>query len=120
VTEETAAADPAPGAVPGRLRGALRRYQVLAVITGVLINILYFVGIPLQIADHPDVVHIVGTLHGAAFIFYVLTILDLGYRSRWPVVRILLVMSAGLLPVMTFVAERRVARHVAEWAPPDD
>jgi integral membrane protein len=106
---------PAPPLDPP-LRRALMRYRVLALVTGVLINILYFIGIPLQIADHPGVVHVVGALHGAAFIFYVLTILDLGYRSRWPIVRILLVMSAGLLPVMTFVAERRVVHNVAAWA----
>jgi integral membrane protein len=110
---------PAPGWVaaaarPDRVAGALVRYRVLAFITGVLINILYFVGIPLQLAGHPGVVHLVGFLHGMAFIGYVLTILDLGYRCRWPVLRILLVMAAGLLPVMTFVAERRVTRGVQD------
>jgi integral membrane protein len=100
------------------VRGSVVRYRVLAFVTGALINVLYFVGIPLQIAGHPGVVHLVGFLHGMAFIGYVLTILDLGYRSRWPILRILLVMAAGLLPVMTFVAERQVAAHAEEWAAP--
>lgn len=100
--------------------GALVRYRVIAYITGVLINILYFVGIPLQVfADSDGVVHVVGTLHGGFFILYVITILDLAYRCRWPFFRMIAVMLAGLVPVMTFVAEHQVAVHVRDgsWGP---
>ena len=101
------------------LGGSLGRYRVIAYITGVLINVLFFVGLPLQAAGHSGVVHVVGTAHGGFFIVYCLTILDLGFRCRWPVVRIGLVMLAGIAPVMTFVAERIVVRRVTEgdWAP---
>jgi len=100
--------------------GRLTTYRVLAYVTGVLINILFFVGIPLQIAGHPGVVHVVGTAHGGFFILYCLSILLLGFACRWPVVRMGLVMLAGVVPVMTFVAERQVVRHVQDgsWAPP--
>jgi integral membrane protein len=101
------------------LGGSLLRYRVIAYITGVLINVLFFVGLPLQVAGHSGVVHVVGTAHGGFFIIYCLTILDLGFRCRWPIIRIGLVMLAGIAPVMTFVAERIVVRRVADgsWAP---
>jgi integral membrane protein len=100
------------------LRGSLLRYRVIAYITGVLINVLFFVGLPLQVAGHSGVVHVVGTAHGGFFIVYCVTILDLGFRCRWPIIRIGLVMLAGIAPVMTFVAERIVVRRIADgsWA----
>lgn len=100
---------------------SLTRYRVIAYITGVLINVLFFVGLPLKyLADKPGVVSVVGTAHGAFFIVYCLTILDLGFRCRWPVTRIGLVMLAGVLPVMTFVAEHAVTMHVRDrsWVTP--
>jgi integral membrane protein len=99
---------------------SLLRYRVVAYVTGVLINILYFIGIPLQLAGHPGVVHVVGFLHGMAFIVYCVTIADLGFRCRWPVVRIGLVMLAGIAPVLTFVAEHKVVQRIRDgsWAPP--
>ena len=103
------------------IAGSLLRYRVIAYVTGVLINLLYFVGIPLQVfADSDGVVHVVGALHGGFFIVYLITILDLAFRCRWPFLRMIGVMLAGLLPVMTFVAEHQVVIHVRDgsWAPP--
>ena len=88
------------------MHGALQRYRVMAWIVGTALAILVFVGIPLQIAGHPGVVKVTGAIHGFLFIVYLLLILDLARRTRLPFRHIVLTMAAGLVPIMTFVAER--------------
>ena len=92
--------------------GALLRYRVLAWIVGTALAILVFVGVPLQIAGHPGVVHIAGAIHGFLFIVYLLLIVDLARRVRLPLTHTLLTMAAGLVPIMTFVAERWTTKRV--------
>ena len=92
--------------------GALMRYRVLAWIVGTALAILVFVGIPLQIAGHPGVVHVAGAIHGFLFIVYLLLIIDLARRVRLPLRHTLLTMAAGLVPIMTFVAERWTTKRV--------
>ena len=92
--------------------GALLRYRILAWIVGTALAILVFVGIPLQIAGHPGVVHVAGAIHGFLFIVYLLLIIDLARRVRLPLRHTLLTMAAGLVPIMTFVAERWTTTRV--------
>ena len=88
------------------------RYRVVAWVVGTALAILVFVGIPLQIAGHPGVVHVAGAIHGFLFIVYLLLIIDLARRTRLPLRHTLLTMAAGLVPIMTFVAERWTTRRV--------
>jgi integral membrane protein len=96
-----------------RISGALIRYRVLANIVGVLLAVLVFVGIPLKyLADKPGTVAIVGFAHGMLYIVYWLTIIDLSIRLRWPLKRIVQLGLAGVIPIMTFVMERKVTREL--------
>jgi phosphoenolpyruvate carboxylase len=55
-------------------------YRVLAIVTGIGLVILTFVGIPLQVFSHDDtVVEYVGIFHGWAYILYVITTVLLAY-----------------------------------------
>jgi len=102
------------------LRGvpaALLRYRILAYIVGTALCVLVFVGIPLQIAGTDVVVAVAGATHGFLFIVYLLLIIDLTRRTRLPLVHMLLVMAAGLVPGATFYAEYRTRRWVVEHFP---
>lgn len=84
-------------------------YRVLAVVTGTGLVILTFVAVPLKYAfDRPTLATVVGITHGWLFMAYVVTTLLLWYSRRWPVLKLLLVLLAGTVPIMTFVAERKV------------
>lgn len=84
----------------------------MAYVTGTGLLILCFIGVPLNhIGHHPIVVAIVGPLHGVFYILYLLATLDLAVRSRWALPRIILVMLAGTIPVLSFVAERKVTAY---------
>jgi integral membrane protein len=95
------------------MKNAVLRYRVMAYVTGVLIVILAFVGVPLQIAGHPAVQQYVGEVHGFLYIIYVIMAFLLAVRLRmrllsWQVAVMLL---AGTIPVLTFVVERWVTRR---------
>lgn len=93
------------------MEAAVLRYRVMAYITGVVLIVLCFVGIPLQLAAHNDViVNDVGTLHGILYIFYLIFAYLLTRRLRMPIGGTLLVLLAGTVPVLTFVVERWVHR----------
>jgi integral membrane protein len=94
------------------MRTAVLRYRVMAYITGVLIIIVVFAGIPLQVWGHNTViVNDIGTVHGFLYMVYIvfayLLSRKLGMRPQ-PTVLLLL---AGTVPVMTFAVERWMTRR---------
>lgn len=100
------------------LAGALARYRLLAWIVGTALVILVCIGVPLQVAAGNDgVVKVAGAIHGFLFIVYLLLIVDLTRRARLPILHMLLVMAAGLVPFATFYAEFRTTRAVRPKLP---
>jgi integral membrane protein len=96
-----------------RIRGAVLRYRVMAIVTGTLLLVLVFVAMPLKYFAHSSgLVAVVGTAHGFLFMVYLLATLDLGARVRWPLWRLGLTMIAGTIPFLSFVMERRVHREL--------
>ena len=96
------------------LARTVRRYRIMAYITGVVLIILCFVGIPLQVFAHNDfVVNYVGTMHGILYIIYLVTAYlmtrQVGLKLASP--QTVLVLLAGTIPVLTFVVERWVTRR---------
>ena len=93
------------------MRAAVLRYRVMAYITGVLIIVVCFVGIPMQFAAHNVwIVNNVGTVHGVLYIVYVIFAYILAQKLKmktWPTVLLLL---AGTVPIMTFYVERWMQR----------
>ena len=96
-----------------RLPAALLRYRVIAYVVGVGLVVLVLIGVPLKYAaDQRGVVAVVGPLHGVLFIGYLLATAELAIRCRWSLLRTGLVMLAGTVPFMSFVAERSVTADV--------
>lgn len=92
------------------MQAAALRYQVMAYITGVVLMVLVFVGIPLQVAGHPAVANDVGVVHGILYIIYVAVAYLLSRRLRMAVRPTVLLLLAGTIPVLTFVVERWMVR----------
>src|SRR5487761_1635162 len=91
---------------------AVLRYRVMAYITGTVLIVLCFAGIPLQLAANNDViVNNVGTVHGILYIIYIVVAYLLTRRLRLPVGPTLLVLLAGTIPILTFVVERWLNRR---------
>jgi integral membrane protein len=104
---------------PDTLRLVVRAYRVMAYVTGCVLMVLCFVGIPLQIwANNLFIVKYVGTVHGILYIIYVLVAFAMTRAVRMPIAspRTVLVLAAGTIPVLTFIVERWVNRSYIEPA----
>jgi integral membrane protein len=98
-----------------RLRAVVvRAYRVMAYVTGTMLIILCFVGIPLQVfAGNLTVVKIVGTAHGFLYIIYLIVAFTMTrlVRIRTASLTTIIVLAAGTIPVLTFVVERWISRR---------
>jgi integral membrane protein len=93
------------------MRAAALRYRVMAYITGVLIIVVCFVGIPLQVAAHNTfIVNDIGTVHGFLYIVYVIFAYLLAQKLKMRMGPTVLLLLAGTVPVMTFFVERWMMR----------
>ncbi len=89
-------------------------YRVMAYVTGTMLIILCFVGIPLQVFGHVDAVaRIVGTAHGVLYIIYLVVAFAMTrlVRIRTASATTVTVLAAGTIPVLTFVVERWVTHR---------
>jgi integral membrane protein len=93
------------------MNGAVLRYRIMAYITGVLIIIVVFAGIPLQIWGHNTfIVNQVGTVHGFLYMVYIVFAFLLATKLHMKPKPIVLLLLAGTVPVMTFIVERWMMR----------
>ncbi len=97
----------------------VRAYRAMAYLTGTVLIILCFVGIPLQVFAHNLViVKYVGTAHGMLYIIYVIVAFVMTRMVRMKVASpgTVIVLLAGTIPVLTFVVERWVSRKYIDPA----
>ncbi|MDQ1245882.1 MAG: hypothetical protein QG597_249 [Actinomycetota bacterium] len=88
----------------------------MAYIVGVVLLILT-AGMVLKYGfDEPIVVETVGPLHGFLYVLYLLTVIDLALKAKFSVVKTLLVMLAGTVPFVSFIAEHIVVRDLKAGA----
>ena len=92
--------------------GSILRYRVMAYFTGVMLLCLC-VAIILQVTkDQQKPVEIFGAIHGYGYLLYLIAATDLAWRARWSLVKTVLVLLAGTIPFMSFVAEHIVMRDL--------
>jgi integral membrane protein len=104
------AAPPPP--MPPKVKSALARYRVAAFVVGYALIVLCITILLKYVFDVPQAVEIWGPIHGVLYIGYVLLTFDLAYKDRWSLLGLLGVLVAGVIPGISFVAERIVHRKV--------
>lgn len=101
-------------------------YRVLAPVVGVLLATLVFVGVPLKYlatqgtsmqSFGSDVTAVVGVAHGFLYMAYLVVAFLLWRWARWPIAFAILVLLAGLIPLVIFWVERSVVRRFREEYP---
>lgn len=94
-------------------------YRAFAYITGVLLLTLTVALIALLGTEpKPTWYSIAWTLHGWAYMAYLASGFAVAFLMRWSIGRTILVLLAGTIPAMSFVAERWVMRHVTVQGDP--
>jgi integral membrane protein len=95
------------------VQSALTRYRVIAYVVGVFLLVLTLVAMPLKyLAHQPAMVAVVGPIHGFLYMVYLVMAFDLAMRARWPFRYTILILLAGTVPFLSFVAERSVTHRV--------
>jgi len=93
------------------VEAAVLRYRVMAYVTGVVLIVLCFVGIPLQVAGYPTVANNVGVVHGILYIIYLVFAWILSRKLGLATKPTVIMLLAGTIPIMTFIVERWVTRR---------
>lgn len=109
-TPQTPTASQAETAIR-KARGALARYRFMAILTGVMLLILcvelfFKYVVPVDVVV--DYMGWVPFTHGWIYVVYLVTVLDLWSKMRWGFGRLATMVFAGVVPVMSFVLEKRV------------
>lgn len=95
-----------------RAAGALTRYRVMAYVTGSMLLLLCVELVFHYLLQGPDAVLSalawVPIAHGFVYMVYLVTVMDLWSVQRWRFGRLVTMALAGVVPVMSFVLERRV------------
>ena len=94
-------------------------YRVLALVVGVLLAFCALVALPLKylttdgsdLQQFGEAASIMWVVHGWVFMIYVVVTFLLSRRSGWSVPFTVLVLAAGLIPLIIFWVERRVVER---------
>jgi integral membrane protein len=115
--ETTDEENPAQAVGASGVRGALARYRVMAYVVGVGLLALCAAMVLNYGFDQEQYTRIVGPVHGFLYIVYFLATVDLALKARWSVKGTGLVLLAGMIPFISFIAERRVSHKVRQGTP---
>ena len=86
----------------------------MAFVTGVVLAFMTVVGLPFKyVLGESATWYSIGWMaHGWLDVAYVAVSLDLVFRLKWHLGRAVLILLAGTIPFMSFVAERWVTKRV--------
>ncbi|MQY07780.1 DUF3817 domain-containing protein [Actinomadura macrotermitis] len=97
------------------MEAAIKRYRVMALVVGVMLLVLVFVGMPLRyIGGDPTPSGIISPIHGTLYIVYLICAYDLWNKTGWPLKKMGIMVSAGLIPFLAFYIERKIVREAQE------
>ena len=100
---------PTTMAKPQQIRQALTIYRVMAVIAGIALFVL-IAAMVVKYGPAKDAAFstVWSPIHGLIYLVYAGSIANLGFKSAWGLKRIVLNLLTGFVPILPFVAERRV------------
>jgi integral membrane protein len=93
--------------------------RAVGLVEGVSFLVLLGIAMPLKYAaGMPMAVKVVGWIHGALFVLFLVAVAQAAYTRRWPLTRVAGALLASLLPFGTFVLDAKLRREEQEAAAP--
>lgn len=87
------------------------QFRLMGFLEGLSLLILLFIAMPLKyLADLPEVVTIVGTLHGLFFIMYLIAIAYVTFKIRWSFVWITSAFAVAFIPFGNIILDVKLRR----------
>ncbi|MDU7361620.1 MAG: DUF3817 domain-containing protein [Propionibacteriaceae bacterium] len=97
------------------IKNALRIYQVLAWVVGILLVLLTLVAMPIKYLAHDGrMVQYVGVTHGWLYAILLISVVNLTMKIKWSWKWLLGIALAGTVPFLSFFAERKATKYVQQ------
>ncbi len=102
-----------------KARSAFTRYKVMAYVTGAMLLLLTFEMVAKYVFNGGESVlgAWVAIVHGWIYVIYLITVFQVWSFMRWELGRIAVLVAGGLVPVLSFIVERKAERWFAEDLP---
>ncbi len=89
----------------------IRVFRTIALAEGVSFLTLLFMAMPMKyFMGMPEVVRVVGSIHGLLFVLYVGLLAMLHYRQRWSFSFSLYALLASVIPFGTFMLDKQLRK----------
>ncbi|MCX7571891.1 DUF3817 domain-containing protein [Tumebacillus sp. DT12] len=94
------------------MKTPIGRLRVIGFIEGISFLLLLFIAMPLKyMFDRPEMVQVVGMIHGVLFVLFILAVLHAAVVHRWKMLKVLFALIASSIPFGTFVLDARLRRE---------
>ena len=93
---------------------ALTRYRVMAIITGIMLLLLVvemLIIYAFRATDLKPYIAWIPFAHGWIYVVYLITVVDLWIKMRWTFGRLVNMVLAGVVPVLSFIVEAKVTKE---------
>jgi integral membrane protein len=96
------------------LSSSIGRLRIIAFLEGISFLIILFVTMPMKYYFNlPQGNKIIGTLHGALFIIYILMTLNVHFEQKWKLTKTTWkVLLASIVPFGTFWIDNKILRKI--------
>ena len=89
----------------------IRVFRMIALAEGISFLTLLFIAMPMKyFMGMPEVVRVVGSIHGGVFVLYVGLLAMLHVRQRWPFSFSLYALLASVIPFGTFMLDKQLRK----------
>ena len=89
----------------------IRVFRMIALAEGVSFLTLLFIAMPMKyFMGMPEVVRVVGAIHGGLFVLYVGLLAVIHFRLRWSFMFSLYAFVASIIPFGTFVLDKQLRK----------
>jgi len=87
----------------------IRVFRMIGLAEGSSFLTLLFIAMPMKyFMGMPEVVRVVGSIHGALFVLYVGLLAAIHYRQRWSAMFSLYALIASVIPFGTFMLDKHL------------
>ena len=87
----------------------IRIFRMIALAEGVSFLTLLLIAMPMKyFMGMPEVVRVVGSIHGALFVLYIGLLAAIHFRQRWSVMFSLYAFVASVIPFGTFMLDKHL------------
>ena len=85
----------------------IRAFRIISLAEGISLLVLLFIAMPMKyFMGMPEVVRIVGSIHGGLFVLYVVVLAVIHFTQRWSFLFSLGALVASFIPFGTFVLDK--------------